>query len=78
MIKEREKVLNYAKTETVSLKNYFGERFDEVDQILLSLTRKLGEATRSKEDAQKALKESVALLGQLDEIKMELDAILEI
>ncbi len=78
LIKEREKVLNYVKTETVSLKNYFEERFDEVDQILLSLTRRLGEATRSKEDAQKALKESVALLGQLDEIKKELDAILEI
>lgn len=75
---ERERILSYAEKETVTIKEYFYEQFDEVDRILAAKAQEFREATSSKEAAQKALEEANKLLDCLNEVKNELDAILEI
>lgn len=75
---EKERILSYAAKETNNIKEYFMEQFDEVDLILAAKAKELREATGSKEASQKALEEANKLLACLNEVKNELDAILEI
>ena len=75
---ERERILDYAKEETNSIKEYFYEQFDEVDSILAAKAKELREATSSKEASKKALEDANKLLARLEEVKNELEAILEI
>lgn len=75
---EKERILSYADKETKNIKKYFMEQFDEVDLILAAKAKELREATGSKEASQKALEEANKLLSCLNEVKNELDAILEI
>lgn len=75
---EKERILSYADKETKNIKKYFMEQFDEVDLILAAKAKELREATGSKEASQKALEEANKLLACLNEVKNELDAILEI
>lgn len=75
---EKERILSYADKETNNIKEYFMEQFDEVDLILAAKAKELREATGSKEASQKALEEANKLLACLNEVKNELDAILEI
>lgn len=75
---ERDQILDYAKEETNSIKEYFYEQFDEVDSILAAKAKELREATSSKEASKKALEDANKLLARLEEVKNELEAILEI
>ena len=75
---ERTRILEFAKEETQNIKEYFYEQFDEVDSILTQKANELREATTSKQASEKALKNANSLLKQLEEVKAELAAILEI
>ncbi len=75
---ERTRILDFAKEETKNIKEYFYEQFDEVDAILTQKANELREATTSKKASEEALKNANALLKQLEEVKSELAAILEI
>ena len=75
---ERTRILEFAKEETQNIKEYFYEQFDEVDTILTQKANELREATTSKQASEKALKNANSLLKQLEEVKAELAAILEI
>lgn len=78
LFEEKDRILGYAKDETDSIKEYFYEQFDEVDAILAEKTRELMEITSSKEASERALQEATDLLQKLEEVKNELEAILEI
>ena len=56
----------------------FYEQFDEVDDILAKLTTKLLKFTSSKEESERALQEATELLHKLEDIRSELEAILDI
>lgn len=75
---ERERINSYAKKESDNIKDYFIEQSHEVDRILAAKAKELRETTSSKEASQKALEEANKLLACLNEVKNELDAILEI
>lgn len=75
---ERQRILDYAKEETNNIKEYFYEQFDEVDDILAKKAKELREAISSKEASKTALDEANKLLARLEEVKNELEAILEI
>lgn len=75
---ERKRILEFAKEETNNIKDYFYEKFDEVDKILADKANELKKITFSQEESVKALKQANELLGQLEEIKNELESILEI
>ena len=75
---ERSRILDFAKKETVNIKNYFFDQFDEVDKILAKKMEELNNATRSKENAEQALAEANRRLHELEEIKADLEAILDI
>lgn len=78
LILERSRILEFAKQETNSIKEYFYGQFDEVDRILAQKANELREAATSKEASKEALKNANALLKQLEEVKVELESILEI
>lgn len=75
---ERDRIIQFAKQETVNIKNYFNEKFDEVDAILAKKAGELHKASVSKEASEEALMKATALLKQLEEVKAELESILEI
>ena len=60
------------------MKEDFYAKFDEVDLILASKAKELRQATASRDAAAEALERANALLKQLEEVKNELEAILEI
>ena len=75
---ERNNIIEYSKEATKSLKKYFEERFDEVDKILSEKMEELSQAVSSKDAADRALQEAKEMSKKLDEIKQELEGILEI
>lgn len=75
---ERSRILDFAKEETENIKDYFYSQFDEVDALLAKKANELGEATRSKKASEDALAEANCLLSELEAIKADLEAILDI
>lgn len=75
---ERTRILEFAKEETKTIKDYFYEQFDEVDKILTQKTNELHDATTSQKASEDALKNANDLLKKLEIVKAELAAILEI
>lgn len=75
---ERNRILEFAKYQTENIKEYFYEQFDEVDRILAEKANELRQATTSKEASYEELKKANTLLKQLEEVKVELESILEI
>lgn len=75
---ERNRILDFAKEETENIKAYFYDQFDEVDALLASKAKELGKVIGSKEESENALAEANGLLKELEEIKVELEAILDI
>ena len=75
---ERSRILDFAKEETENIKDYFYSQFDEVDALLSKKANELGEATRSKKASENALAEANCLLSELEAIKADLEAILDI
>ena len=75
---ERERILEYANNETLNIKNYFYEQFDEVDALLARKANELSRAIASKNASEKALEEANYLLNELELVKTELESILEI
>lgn len=78
MYDERQRILAYGKEQTDEIKNYFYEQFDEVDRILADKADELRNAAASKESSRAALKAANDLLAQLENVKAELERILEI
>lgn len=76
--KEKARIVDYATEETQNIKEYFYDKFDEVDSILAAKASELKQATASKEASAKALKEATSLLARLEDVKEELEKILEI
>ena len=76
--KEKNRVSEYARSETQNVKLYFKEKFELVDKILLKKTQELKKITSSKAEADKAYAESKQLIELLDSINEELEMILEI
>lgn len=75
---ERSRILDFAKEETENIKDYFYSQFDEVDALLAKKANELGEATRSKKASEDALAGANCLLSELEAIKADLEAILDI
>lgn len=75
---ERCRILDFAKEETENIKDYFYGQFDEVDALLAKKANELSEATRSKKASEDALAEANNLLSKLEQIKADLEAILDI
>lgn len=78
LFSERSRILDYAKEETENIKDYFYSQFDEVDALLAKKANELRDATLSKQASEKALAEANSLLSKLEEIKADLEAILDI
>ena len=78
LINERTNILQFAREETETIKEYFYDQFDEVDNILAKKTNELREATSSKKASEEALAKANNLLKQLETVKAELESILEI
>ena len=78
LFKEKVRILEYASNETVSIKEYFYEQFDEVDSILSKKAAELKRITSSKKASEEALRKANELLQKLEEVKDELEAILDI
>lgn len=78
LFEEKVRIMEYAKNETRAIKEYFYEQFDEVDNILAQLTAELLKCTSSKEESERALKEATDLLRKLEDVRSELEAILDI
>lgn len=76
--KEKSRIIDYATKETQNIKEYFYDKFDEVDSILAAKTSELKQATASKEASANALEEATSLLARLEDVKEELEKILEI
>lgn len=78
LMAERTQILEFAKVETKNIKEYFYDQFDEVDAILTEKANELRQATTSKKAAEEALEKANDLLERLNEVKFELESILEI
>lgn len=78
LLKEKENIITYATQQTKAIKEYFYGKFDEVDEILAAKARELISVTESKEKSKAALDQANKVLGDLEEVKRELEAILEI
>lgn len=76
--KEKERIRDYAAAQAKEIKEYFYQKFDEVDQILAAKAKELNAATQSKEASEKALAEATHILEELKVVKDDLEAILEI
>lgn len=78
LLNERSRILEFSKEETGNIKEYFYSQFDEVDTMLANKAKELGKAIGSKEASENALTEANCLLRELEEIKIELEVILDI
>lgn len=76
--KSRDKILKFANCEIKKIKEFFFKKFDELDKILVKLTKKLENSIVSEENAKEALINAENLLKELKEIKDKLEKILEI
>lgn len=78
LVKEKERIMKHATLQTGEIKEYFYEKFDEVDRILAAKASEMRKAVASKEASEAALKKAQILLRDLKEVKAELEGILEI
>ena len=78
LLAEKQRIMDYASEQTQEIKEYFYEKFDEVDDILAAKASELRSATTSKAAAEEALKQATKVLNDLENVKSELEAILEI
>lgn len=75
---ERKNIEQFAEEASNRLKAQFQQKFKEVDEILQNKAKELKQALTSQVDSENALKQANELLAQLEGIKKELEAILEI
>lgn len=75
---ERDRILDFAKEETENIKDYFYGQFDKVDALLAKKANELSNATHSKKASEDVLAEASNLLSKLEQIKADLEAILNI
>lgn len=75
---EEKRILNFAKDETEHIKTYFYDQFEEVDRLLAKKTEELSEAVHSQKASEEALNDANDLLRELEEIRAELELILDI
>lgn len=78
LVAEKQRIMDYASEQTQEIKEYFYGKFDEVDDILAAKASELRSATTSKAAAEAALKQATKVLSDLENVKNELEAILEI
>lgn len=78
LVEERNRVNAFAVNENAKIINYFEKQFKRVDGIIDEKMKELINVTASEHDAEKALKETEALLNELNIINTKLDNILEI
>jgi hypothetical protein len=76
--RRKEETLEFAKKGIEKIKEFFDKKFEELDKILITLTKNLGESISSEEAAKKALEDSEKLLENLEQIKSKLEKVLEI
>lgn len=74
----KEETLEFAKKGIEKIKEFFNKKFEELDKILRTLTKNLGESISSEEAAKKALEDAEKLLKSLEQIKSKLEKVLEI
>ena len=74
----KEETLEFAKKGIEKIKEFFNKKFEELDEILRTLTKNLGESISSEEAAKKALEDAEKLLKSLEQIKSKLEKVLEI
>lgn len=75
---ERENIIMYAEEQNKYIIRYFSEQFDKVDAILIEKANELHDSVISKKASEEALRNANAILKELEEIKVELESILEI
>ena len=73
-----DETLEFAKKGIEKIKEFFNKKFEELDKILITLTKNLRESISSEEAAKKALEDGEKLLKNLEQIKTNLEKILEI
>ena len=76
--RRKEETLEFAKKGIEKIKEFFDKKFEELDKVLITLTKNLGESISSEEAAKKALEDSEKLLENLEQIKSKLEKVLEI
>lgn len=69
---------NYAKRQAKVIKDYFKDKFDELDEILMGKLEELNNCNKDEEEAVKNLADSESKLAWLEDIKKKMDDILEI
>lgn len=74
----KEETLEFAKKGIEKIKEFFNKKFEELDEILRTLTKNLDESISSEEAAKKALEDAEKLLKSLEQIKSKLEKVLEI
>ena len=74
----KEETLEFAKKGIEKIKEFFNKKFEELDKILKTLTKNLGESISSEAAAKKALEDAEKLLKNLEQIKSKLEKVLEI
>ena len=70
--------VDYAKKQAKVIKDYFKDKFDELDEILMGKLEELNNCNKDKEEAAKNLADSESKLAWLEDIKKKMDDILEI
>ena len=78
LLAEKQRIMDFASEQTQEIKEYFYGKFDEVDEILAAKAKELHSATTSKTAAENALKRAKTVLNDLENVKNELEEILEI
>ena len=76
--RRKEETLEFAKKGIEKIKEFFNKKFEELDKILKTLTKNLGESISSEAAAKKALEDAEKLLKNLEQIKSKLEKVLEI
>lgn len=73
-----DETLEFAKKGIEKIKEFFNKKFEELDKILITLTKNLEDSISSEAAAKKALEDGEKLLKNLEQIKTNLEKILEI
>lgn len=74
----RNAAVDYAERQAKVIKDYFKDKFDELDEILMGKLEELNNCNKDKEEVAKNLADSEGKLAWLEDIKKKMDDILEI
>ena len=74
----RNAAVKYAGRQAKVIKDYFKDKFDELDEILMGKLEELNNCNKDKEEVAKNLADSEGKLAWLEDIKKKMDDILEI